>query len=161
MELVMSNTTLMTSDENPAPQKITKPCRYCCSDIPLEAIVCTNCKYSQSFIRNQITLLAGLGGLVALITYVISSFSDVRKGLFWSDALNIISVNSDSDVIVQNAGDGDVYVSGLEYSAAVQNMQVSGAFALGKVVSPGKFEKIDLGAPRKIATSANLCESDL
>jgi hypothetical protein len=119
--------------------RVTKKCRYCCSDMPLAAKVCLQCKYYQSTIRNQLTLLAGFGGLIALLTYFTSSFLEIRKTLYWVDDLRLISVDPYGGYVMQNTGDGDLFIDGVHFEGLVDGQHFSGGTIISESIGPGRI----------------------
>lgn len=112
--------------------------------MPAAAKICLQCKYSQSAIRNQLTLLAGLGGLIALLTYSISSLQEIRKNIWWRDAVDIVSIDPDNGVVIQNSGDGEIFVDAILLEADIEGgAKFSRSILIGEAIAPGKLIKHD------------------
>jgi hypothetical protein len=94
----------------------TIPCVICKSEITSGAILCPVCKSYQTTWKRRLQYMATIGGLatvfIAVVTYIATSWSDVRKVFFWRDRVTVTSLDSLSGVITfSNTGDGDVFIS--------------------------------------------------
>jgi len=119
--------------------QLTKSCKYCCAEIPSGANLCKECNCYQSSVRNQLTLLAGLGGMIALLTYLTASLGEVRKNILWKDNIEIVSVAPKTGYVIRNSGDGDVFIEGVRYEyKGSSGVALSTSTAIGEIVSPGK-----------------------
>jgi hypothetical protein len=51
--------------------------------------------------------------VISLLTYMVSTWPEIRKTLFWLDAVEITSFDSKNNIVLHNSGDGRVFVSHL------------------------------------------------
>jgi hypothetical protein len=95
----------------------TKKCKYCASDIPIQAIQCSVCKNYQVAWRNNLLFAAGVAGFITLIasaiTFTIHEATGIYKGLFWHDDLKVLELidlgAGSMKLILSNRGDGPVF----------------------------------------------------
>ncbi|HYA40853.1 MAG TPA: hypothetical protein VEF34_06095 [Syntrophobacteraceae bacterium] len=93
-------------------------CVACKSQIISGATLCPVCKSYQSTWKHKLQYLAGVAGLVtvfiAVLTYTVASWPEVRKVFYWRDRVGITSFDSvNGYIVVSNSGDGEVFVSHL------------------------------------------------
>lgn len=96
-------------------------CVACKSELMVGATLCPVCKSYQSPVKAALYQYAAIGGLVtviiSLLTYMAATFPTIWKTLAWKDSVETIAFNSDTRLVVQNAGDGDVFVSHMFFNA--------------------------------------------
>jgi hypothetical protein len=139
----------------------TKKCRYCCSDIPVTARICLQCKCYQSSIRNQLSLFAGFAGLIAILTYFTSSFEAIRKTLYWIDDLKLISADPNVGYVIQNSGDGTIFVDGIFYETNVggrnsRTIRIYETVESGQIANHVPLKKGMLGAFAQIGGNTKI-----
>src|SRR5712692_9363005 len=128
----------------------TKQCRYCASDIPIQAIQCSVCKNYQSAWRNNLLFMAGLTGFITLVagalSFSVNQASQLYKGLFWRDNLQIVEFETrtypDFRVVLSNGGDGPVWASKI----ILYWPGGSHPFAIDRLVAVNGVETVDRGS---------------
>jgi hypothetical protein len=117
-------------------------CIACRNELAVGATLCDKCKSYQAAWKNTLLYSAQLIGLVALffsaLVYIFSSFEDVRKTLWWEDDLEILSFASESYVTLANIGDGEVFLSHIEYTIKQGSKGGVGTVNLGKTIKPAE-----------------------
>jgi hypothetical protein len=108
-------------------ETMTKKCKYCASDIPIQAIQCSVCKNYQNKFRNNLLFVGGLSGFIALfgsaLSFSANQVAQLYKRVSWRDNLTLLELQAESSplpnspnsqeirhrVIVSNDGDGPVF----------------------------------------------------
>jgi hypothetical protein len=153
----MDETTLTPSVET-ARQNVTiqtMRCKYCGSEITSGALLCPVCKSYQSRLRNTLTYIGGLTGIMALVisglTFTYSKISDMIAARQWHDKVSVVymrypgDINSrfNGEMLVTNSGDGDVYVSTLSYDLNTDEIEVNNEIPLdADVIKKGSVSKM-------------------
>jgi hypothetical protein len=87
-------------------------CIACKEVIDADAALCSKCKSYQARWKNYLQYAASVVGiftvLAALIVYIISKSPELKKVLFWSDGLQVISFAYPRDITIFNNGDGKI-----------------------------------------------------
>jgi hypothetical protein len=109
-------------DELKASQPDSKArCVACKSEINQGATLCPTCKTYQSKWKSVVQYIAGIVGiltiLASLFVYIVSGLPIVRKELLWKDKVNVLSFNSNQDLVITNVGDGDIFLSHVDLRA--------------------------------------------
>lgn len=90
-------------------------CVACKSRINSGAEVCPICKSYQVRWKRNLYYCATMAGIVtvviSLLTYVASTWPEIRRTLFWRDVIEITAFDSKNSIIIHNSGDGRVFVS--------------------------------------------------
>jgi len=112
------------SDQIPQSTHERTCCVMCKSDIYAGAAMCPICKSYQSDWKRKLYYCATLAGLItvtfSLLTYMISTWPEIRKTLFWRDSVAITAFDSENRIVIYNAGDVK-YLSRIFY-IALRNM---------------------------------------
>src|SRR5215471_18667703 len=99
----------------------TKLCKYCASEIPVQAAQCSVCKNYQKAWRNNLLFVAGLAGFISLIagafSFSANQVAQLYKSLFWRDHLNVLEFQTGKSpefrIVLSNSGDGPVFASSI------------------------------------------------
>src|SRR6267378_7585945 len=106
-----------STDEN-GPQ-LLKPCIACGSLIPAGAPICATCKSYQASWRNTLNYIGGITGILTIIFSAIAFSSaqviSIIRTLTWFDKVTVSSMKYPGSMLVSNSGDGDVFVTTLEF----------------------------------------------
>lgn len=129
-------------------------CVTCKSDIAAGAAVCPICKSYQSSWKRKLYYCATIAGLItvviSLLTYVASTWPEVRRTLFWKDLVDITAFNSMGKIVIYNAGDGKVFISHLWYGS--EKLSFSGAIHINKIIDSKSFLVDDVEKPQQGST---------
>ena len=89
-------------------------CVACGSAIPEGAGICAACKSYQQRWKNHLEYGARVATLIVLIISAgVWLFGRAREALFYRDDVRVISANSLRSAVVENRGDGPVFISHL------------------------------------------------
>jgi len=130
-------------------------CVMCKSEIFAGAKLCPICKSYQSRCKRSIYNCATMGGIImvaiALLTYVTSTWPEIRKMFFWRDVVEITAFKSKSNIVILNSGDGKVFVSNLLLYS--KELEFSTSIPINKTIESKAFLVYDLNpATRDLAT---------
>ena len=124
----------------------TTGCVMCKSEIDAGATICPICKNYQSAWKRKLHYCATMAGIItvviALLTYVASTWPGIRKTFFWRDGVEISALDSKTSIVLHNSGDGRVFVSHL--SLRSEALGYSGAILISKVIDSKSFLVYDL-----------------
>lgn len=133
------------TSQSPAANSTTA-CAMCKSPIAVGATICPICKNYQSTRKRTLHYCATMAGVItvviSLFAYIASTWSEIRKTFFWRDALEISALDSKNSIVLQNSGDGTVFVSHL--SLRSKALGYSGAILINKVIDSKSFLVYDL-----------------
>ena len=105
------------SDKTPA--RSYTSCIACKSEIVAGAVMCPICKSHQSRWKNQLYYFATIAGaitvFITMLTYIVSTWPEIRKTLFWRDIVDVTQLDSMGKLVIYNAGDGKIFVSHLTW----------------------------------------------
>jgi hypothetical protein len=98
----------------------TKQCRYCASEIPIQATLCATCKYHQSAWHNNLLFVGGLAGFIALVaTAIVFAFNQATQAyhyVFRREDVKVLSLAARApnlQAVLTNGGDDPVFVTQL------------------------------------------------
>lgn len=124
-------------------------CVMCKSQIAAGAVICPICKNYQSAWKRKLHYCATMAGIVtvviSLLTYVASTWPEIRKSLLWRDAVEITAFASKNSIVLHNSGDGRVFVSHL--SLRSEALGHSSAIFINKTIESKNFLVHDLKIP--------------
>jgi hypothetical protein len=90
-------------------------CVVCKSQLIAGAQLCPVCKCYQARWKNTLYQYGAIGGFltiaISLLTYVATALPQIRKTLFWKDSISVTAYNSESRLVIENSGDGELFVS--------------------------------------------------
>jgi hypothetical protein len=131
--------------QSPATNSITA-CVMCKSQILVGATICPICKNYQSAWRRKLHYFATRAGIItvviSLLTYVASTWPEIRRTLFWRDAVEITALDSKNIIVLHNSGDGRVFVSHL--SLRSEALGHSSTIFINKTIESKSFLVHDL-----------------
>ena len=126
--------------------KSTTTCVMCKSAIRIGAAICPICKNYQSTWKRRLHYCATMAGIVtvviSLLTYMASAWPEIRKTFFWQDAVEIAALDSKNSIVLQNSGDGRVFVSHLSLHS--EALGYSGAILINKTIESKTFLAYEL-----------------
>src|SRR5262249_27870497 len=130
----------------------TRKCRYCATEIPIQATICATCKYHQSGWRNSLLFLAGLTGFITLtagvLTFSANQMTRLYMMLSWRDTLKLFALSNpacEQHVLLSNTGDGPVFASFLSVHWRGGNH----GFPLERLVAPNSIELVNVKSDNK------------
>lgn len=131
-----------------ATEQITA-CVMCKSQILVGATICPICKNYQSTWKRKLYYCATMAGVVtvviSLLTYVASTWPEIRRTFFWRDAIEIAAFDSKNHIVLHNSGDGKVFVSHL--SLRSKTLGHSSVLFINKTIESKSFLVHDLKEP--------------
>jgi hypothetical protein len=130
------------SDKKPESATHTRTlCVVCKSEICVDAVMCPICKSYQSRWKNRLYYCASIAGIItvviSLLTYVVSTWPEVKKRLFWRDSVEVTAFDSRGKIIIHNSGDGKVFVSHLSWRS--EKLGNSQALKINKTIESKSF----------------------
>jgi hypothetical protein len=132
-------------DQSPATNSISA-CVMCKSQILEGATICPICKNYQSAWKRNLHYCATIAGIItvaiSLLTYVASTWPEIRKTLCWRDAVEISALDSKNNIVLHNSGDGRVYVSHISLCSKAHGH--SGVIFINKTIESKSFLVHDL-----------------
>jgi hypothetical protein len=91
-----------------------KLCIACGHEIPVSARLCSECSSFQVGWKNTVRFLANVVGIasviIAVITYVVSTFPQLRRIVAWRESIRVLTLN-EKNYTFANEGDGELFVS--------------------------------------------------
>ena len=134
------------SKENKPAAKEPKPnaiCIDCKNPIQAGAKVCTHCSSHQDgwlrwVSRWSPTVLLG-SAFIGVFAYVLSSVLQMERELFWQDKVRISALDTSRSMVVQNSGDGTVFMSHLNIFSSGFRQVIS----LNRLIEARDFALID------------------
>lgn len=131
------------SETGPSP----KPCVYCGSPIPSSSTICPTCKFHQSKWRNNLVLIAGLSGFLALmasaVTFVADRSIQLYKNTHWRDDVALLALltgpTGEYSAVLSNNGDGAIFVIDLLIYWRGDSTQIR----INKVIEAGSIVVMD------------------
>lgn len=117
-----------------------RECVACKREISSAAILCPNCSSYQAKWKNNIQFYGGFAGLLtALLTYVASTLPQVFADFMGKDQVKIVAFDSGTNLVLQNAGAGDVFISHLSIDHRVEPYVFSEMLPINKVLQRRQF----------------------
>jgi hypothetical protein len=83
--------------------------------------------------------------VISLLTYVASTWPEIRRSLLWRDTVEITAFASKNSIVLHNSGDGRVFVSHL--SLRSEALGHSSAIFINKTIESKNFLVHDLKTP--------------
>lgn len=129
-------------------------CVACKSELMVGATLCPVCKSYQSRWKRVLYHIAAIGGLVtvviSLLTYMAVTFPTIWKTITWKDSVEIIAFNTDKHLVVQNVGEGDVFVSYMSFKSG--HLGFSRVEHVNKIIKERSFlvHEIESKDPRSV-----------
>jgi hypothetical protein len=116
-------------------------CIACKLDIPQGASVCTHCNSFQAQWKNTVQYLSRLFGVITIAlgasTYIVSSLPEIRKIVFWSDSVKVLSFSSNQGVSLANTGDGDIFVTHIYLKGSTNESYFTTVQPINRVIPVG------------------------
>lgn len=102
----------------------SKACAACCSPIPVDATLCSECGSHQTPWLKNLLILARVSGLIAVTvagaTYAVTTYETVRKALAWRNEIVLVDYNSGGSITITNRSDGPVFVTSMDVRAVTE-----------------------------------------
>ena len=116
-------------------------CKACQSEINASADICPICKSYQSRWKRELYYIATMAGIItvaiSLLTYVASTWPEIKKTFFWTDAVEVIAFHSKKNIVIHNSGDGRVFVSHLLLRSS--EFSYASTFRINKMIESKSF----------------------
>ena len=116
-------------------------CVMCKSEIFAGAKICPICKSYQSSCKRNAYNCATLGGIIivaiSLLTYITSTFPELRKIFFWRDVIEVTAFDSGRAIVINNSGDGKIFISHLLLSS--KNINFSWSIPIDETIETKSF----------------------
>lgn len=145
----------MKDDPNNAEAALQrKTCVACGFLIPTTATLCSECSSYQASWRNSLRYFASVGGIlvvvITLATYLASIFPAARKAIAWRDEVDLISFYSEGVIVFRNKGDGPIFLSHMDISAALDAEEFFRfSIPINKQLENESFLSVDYKNPHK------------
>ena len=120
-----------------------KPCIACGANIPAKASICSVCKSYQASWKNIIQYFSGIAALIALAASLITwLLGNARPLVFPRDDVTIMAASTQTQVVLANRGDRDVFVAHLIFTMPGRNHDwIAPRISINEKLAPGEFLK--------------------
>lgn len=118
-------------------------CIACRSEIYIGATICPECSSEQYKWKNLLRFYGAYAGLAAVVaTYVFTTLSPIYWNLFGKDRVEVLGFNSAGHLVLQNVGDGDIYLIQLTITQGLAPFKFTSTRSLLEIARAGQFVKI-------------------
>lgn len=119
-------------------------CIACGSPLPTGAKICLACKSHQSRWRNSLAYIAGVTGIITVVTSVGSAaylnIANIIRDSTWTDSVSIPILRYPGHTLFANTGEGTVYIHSIEvyWPGDKANKEIP----IGKILPKGDVDEI-------------------
>ena len=127
----------------------SKACTACCSPIPVDATLCSECGSHQTPWLKNLLILARVSGLiaatVAAATYAAATYETVRKAIAWRNEIILVDYYSEGSITITNRSDGPVFVTNMDVRAVTEEGESFREFpvVVNRRIEPQDFVSFD------------------